>query len=476
MAGSSDAADGETRDTAIVVDVNAVLDRQKLTSAFNARLLLLTFLATTTYGLEFSPTILVGPNLLWEWGGSGAAYSVQLVVSIAAGLFVPLILGYLADRIGRKRVIIAIALAFGLLSLAAAVAMTLVTTSWRQVNVPVTLIAVALGGSLPILVSLVSELAPQRSRATMVILVLAGISFGGGLRLMFVLDFMQPYGPRILFGVAAFAPLAVALALLLALPESAKYLTLHSGRRDELIMLLKRIDPTIEVAPETRFAITGENNKLRFSPATLFAGPLAALTPLYWISNFSVLMVFNFVLDKMVLVLMASGLSSDRTLIAVMFFQFSGALGGLSTMLFLDKFGFWPVPILFACAIPVVIGIDIDGFAPAALLAGAWFCLLGVQFGNIATGANLYPTYIRAFALGLNFAVARLGSGLWPLLDDTELRLYFNAWRMFALAAVLLVVGLIAALLIVPRYRAALKRRLAGAATAVAVQQNPEPK
>src|ERR1700680_2183940 len=121
MADSSDAADGETHDTAIVVDINAVLDRQKLTSAFNARLLLLTLLATTTYGLEFSPTILVGPNLLWEWDGGGVAYSVQLVVSIAAGLFVPLILGYLADRIGRKRVIIAIALVFGLLALAAAV-------------------------------------------------------------------------------------------------------------------------------------------------------------------------------------------------------------------------------------------------------------------------------------------------------------------------------------------------------------------
>ena len=44
-----------------------------------------------------------------------------------------------------------------------------------------------------------------------------------------------------------------------------------------------------------------------------------------------------------------------------------------------------------------------------ALVAGAGFCLLGLQFGNIATEANIYPTYIRSWGVGSNFAVARIG-------------------------------------------------------------------
>ena len=440
-----------------IVDVSELLDRQKITG-FNGRLLILAFLVTTIYGFEFSTTIFFGRDLRWEWGVSRAEYFVQLALSLAVGCVVPLILGRLADCFGRRRVIVAIAITFGLLALVAAIASALVTVSSKQIVIPVTLVAISLGGALPTLVSLLNEFAPKRARAAMVILMLSGIGFGGGLRVPLALNSMQPYGLHILFWIGGLAPLAVALALLVALPESVKYLALHPARRAELIVLLKRIDNTLNLGDDTRFVISGECNKPRFSYGALFAGPLAVLTPLYWISNFAILMVLSFVTEKMVLILMASGLSSDQTLIAVMFIQFSGALGGLLAMRFLDKFGFWPVPILVASAIPILISIDIDGFAPAALFAGAWLCLFGAQFGNIATGANIYPTQIRAFAVGASFAAARIGGGLYWLLDDMDLRLYLHAWRMFALAAVPLGVGLVAALLIVPCYRTLLKR------------------
>jgi|HubBroStandDraft_4_1064222.scaffolds.fasta_scaffold94125_1 AAHS family 4-hydroxybenzoate transporter-like MFS transporter len=440
-----------------IVDLTEVLDRQKITG-FNARLLLLTFLVTTTYGLEFGPTILAGSDFRWGWDESGAGYSVKLVLSLAAGCIAPLILGGLADCFGRRRIIVAAAFAFGLFALAAAIAMALMTVPRKQIVFPVTLIAVLLGGVLPILVSLINEFAPKRARATMVILMLSGIGFGGGLRMLFVLNFMQPYGLHIAPWIGGVAPLAVALALWSALPESAKYLASHPVRRDELIVLIKRIDNTLDVGDDARFVISSERNEPRFSLGALFAGPLAVLTPLYWILNFATLMVLSFVIEEMVQVLMASGLSSHKTFIAVMFIQFSGALGGLFAMRFFDKFGIWPVTILLACAVPILIGIDIDGFVPAALLGGTWFCLFGAQFGNIATEANIYPTHIRAFAVGTSFAAARIGSGLYWLLDDMDLRLYLHAWRMFALAATPLGVGIIAALLIAPRYLALLKR------------------
>jgi MFS transporter, AAHS family, 4-hydroxybenzoate transporter len=440
-----------------IVDVSELLDRQKI-RGFNGRLLFLAFLVTTIYGLEFSPTILIGRDLRWEWGVSGGAYSVQLALSLAVGCVVPLILGRLADCFGRRRIIVAIAMTFGLLALVAAIAMALMTVSSKQIVAPVTLIAISLGGALPILVSLLNEFAPKRARATMVILMLSGIGFGGGLRMLSALNFMQPYGSHIVFWIGGVAPLAVALVLWSALPESAKYLALRPARRAELIVLLKRIDNTLDLSNDTRFVISDECNKPRFSVGALFAGPLAVLTPLYWVSNFSILMVLSFVIEKMVLVLMASGLSSGQTLMAVMFIQFSGALAGLLAMRFLDKFGFWPVPILVACAIPILIGIDVDGFAPAAFLGGAWFCLFGAQFGNIATEANIYPTHIRAFAVGTCFAAARIGSGLYWLLDDMDLRLYLHVKQMFALAVAPLGIGLAGALLIAPRYRALLKR------------------
>jgi hypothetical protein len=94
-----------------------------------------------------------------------------------------------------------------------------------------------------------------------------------------------------------------------------------------------------------------------------------------------------------------------------------------------------------------------------ALVAGAGFCLLGLQFGNIASEANIYPTYIRSWGIGSNFAVARVGGALGPLLGGIAYGANLPAQQIFAFAAAPLVVGLIVALIIMPRYRAEMRRQ-----------------
>jgi AAHS family 4-hydroxybenzoate transporter-like MFS transporter len=438
------------------VDVTAVLDRQKIT-AFNIRLVILAFLVMMTDGYDLGAAAFAGPGLIKEWGLRGPELGVLLSSSLAAGFFGPPILGYLADRFGRKRIIVGGAFAFGLFSLAA-----VATTSLNQLVLTRILAGVALAGTLPIMVSLINEFAPKQARATMVVLMFTGVTFGGGLPGLIAAKFMAVYGWRILFWVGGLAPLAIAAVLLFALPESVKYLTLHPARRAELVALLKRIDGMLQIGPDTHFIITGEQNRPRFRIGALLEGPLAVLTPLYWASNLVCLMVFYFINQWMPTVLSSSGVTIEQAAIATTLFQFGGTLAGLLSMRFLDKVGFLPVPILFACAIPIVIGIGIPGLPPAALIAlvaSAGFCLLGLQFGNIATEANIYPTYIRGWGIGSNFAVARIGGALGPLLGGMAFGAHMPAQQIFAIAAAPLAVGLIVALLIVPRYRAQLQRQ-----------------
>jgi AAHS family 4-hydroxybenzoate transporter-like MFS transporter len=438
------------------VDVTAVLDRQKITG-FNVLLVVLAFLVMMTDGYDLGAVAFAGPGLIKEWGLRGPQLGILLSSSLAAGLFGPPLLGYLADRFGRKRVIVAGAFAFGLFSLAA-----VATASLNQLVITRILAGVALAGTLPIMVSLINEFAPKHARATMVILMFSGVTFGGGLPGLIAAKYMAVYGWRILFWVGGLAPLAVAAVLTVALPESVKYLALHPRRRDELVALLRRLEPTLQIGPATRFIISGEENKTRFSLGALLKGPLAVLTPLYWVSNLVALMVFYFINQWMPTVLSSSGVSVEQAAIATALFQFGGTAAGLLSMRFLDRVGFLPVPILFACGIPVVIGIGIPGLPPAALIAlvaSAGFCLLGLQFGNIATEANIYPTYIRAWGIGSNFAIARIGGALGPLLGGMAFGAHLPAQRIFLIAAAPLVVGFFVALLIVPRYRAQLARQ-----------------
>ena len=454
--------------TQAIVDVTEVLDRQKITR-FNVGLLILAFLVMMTDGYDLGATAFAGPGLIKEWGLRGPELGVLLSSSLAAGFFGPPILGYLADRFGRKRVIVAGAFAFGLFTLAA-----VPTTSLNELVVTRIFTGIALAGTLPIVVALTNELAPKHARATMVVLMFTGVTFGGGLPGLIAAKYMALHGWRILFWVGGLAPLAIASVLLFALPESVKYLTLHPARRDELVAMLKRIDGSLRIGSDTRFIISGEQNKTRFSLGALLEGPLAVLTPLYWTSNLVTLMVFYFINQWMPTVLSSSGVSVEQAAIATTLFQFGGTLAGLLSMRFLDKVGFLPVPILFACAIPIVIGIGIPGLSPAVLIglvASAGFCLLGLQFGNIATEANIYPTYIRSWGVGSNFAVARIGGGLGPLLGGMAFGAHLPGQQIFAIAAAPLVVGLIAAVLIVPRYRAQLQRQQSDAEAASHVRQ-----
>jgi MFS transporter, AAHS family, 4-hydroxybenzoate transporter len=451
-----------------IVDVTEVLDRQKITR-FNVGLVILAFLVMMTDGYDLGAAAFAGPGLIKEWGLRGPELGVLLSSSLAAGFFGPPILGYIADHFGRKRVIVAGAFAFGLFSLAA-----VATTSLNQLVLTRIFAGIALAGTLPTVVSLINEFAPKHARATMVILMFSGVTFGGGLPGLIAAKFMAVHGWRILFWVGGLAPLAIVSVLVFALPESVKYLTLHPARRDELVALLKRIDSALQIGPDTQFIISGEHNKPRFSLRALLEGPLAVLTPLYWVSNLVCLMVFYFINQWMPTVLSSSGVSVEQAAIATALFQFGGTLAGLLSMRFLDKVGFLPVPILFACAIPIVIGIGVPGHSPAvliALVASAGFCLLGLQFGNIATEANIYPTYIRSWGVGSNFAVARIGGALGPLLGGMAFGAHLPGQQIFMIAAAPLVVGLTVALLIVPRYRAQLLRQRGDAEAVSPVRQ-----
>jgi AAHS family 4-hydroxybenzoate transporter-like MFS transporter len=439
-----------------IIDVSAVLDRQKITG-FNVRLVILAFLILMTDGYDLGAAAFAGPGLIKEWGLRGPELGVLLSSSLAAGFFGPPLLGYLADRFGRKRVIVSGAYAFGLFTLAA-----VATSSLNQLILTRILTGVALAGTMPIMVALINEFAPKRARSTMVVLMFTGVTFGGGLPGLIAAKFMAAHGWRILFWVGGIAPLVIATLLVFLLPESVKYLTLHPARRSELVALLKRLDPSLPMGADTRFIIATEQNKVRFSFGALLQGPLAVLTPLYWTSNLAALIVFYFINQWMPTVLSHSGVSIEQAAIATTLFQFGGTFAGLLSMRMLDRHGFLPVPVLFACAIPIVIAIGIPGLPAAtliALVASAGFCLLGLQFGNIATEANIYPTYIRSWGIASNFAVARVGGALGPLLGGKAFGAGLPAQQIFAIAAAPLVVGLIAALFILPRYRAQLQRQ-----------------
>ena len=137
-----------------------------------------------------------------------------------------LVFGPLADRIGRKKIIILSTLAFGI--------GTLVTAFVQDVN---TLLAVrfltglGLGGAMPNTIAMTSEFSPHRRRATMVMVMFCGFSIGAALGGFLAAGLIPYFGWRSVFFVGGIAPLLLVPILALRLPESVRFLALTGPRQ-----------------------------------------------------------------------------------------------------------------------------------------------------------------------------------------------------------------------------------------------------
>lgn len=433
------------------VDLSRIIDAQKI-GAFHITLVVVTFIVVMADGYDIGAAAFAAPALVREWHVSPAALGGLFSAGLFAGLFGPPILGWIADHYGRRTALVGGLLFFGVFTWASVLAPDLQTLIWLRF-----VAGVGIAGVLPIATALVAEFAPRRMRATLFILMFSGVTFGGGVPGIVAAKYMATHGWQILFWVGGITPIIVAFIALFVLPESIKFLSLKRERHERLVQQIERMQPGLDLDPNSNFTIGGEDNREKFSYGAIFKGRLAWITPMFWLSNAVNLMIFYFINQWTPTILSNSGYPIADAGLAITAFQFAGTLGGIVIMRPLDKYGFVPVPILFACAIPIVACIGLPGLPEGviiALVAAAGFCLLGLQFGNIASETNIFPTYIRSWGLGSCFGAGRVGSVIGPIVGGFLISMHMPTKYLFWLATIPLAIGLVNAIFLTPLYRA----------------------
>jgi len=433
------------------VDLTRIIDSQKI-GMFHIILVAMTFVVVMADGYDIGAAAFAAPVLIKEWHINPADLGKLFSAGLFAGLFGPPLLGWIADHYGRRTALIGGLLFFGAFTWASVLA----TDLWTLVALRF-IAGIGIAGVLPIATALVAEFAPRRMRATLFILMFSGVTFGGGVPGLVAAKYMATEGWQILFWVGGLTPIVVALVAMFVLPESIKFLSLKRERHERLVKQIARMQPGLALDPNSNFTIGGEDNRDKFSYGAIFKGRLAWITPMFWLSNAINLMIFYFINQWTPTILATNGYSTEHAALAITAFQFAGTAGGLAIMRPLDKYGFIPVPILFACAIPIVALIGLPGLPEGviiALVAASGFCLLGLQFGNISSETNVYPTYIRSWGLGSCFGAGRVGSVVGPIVGGYLIAAHVPTQYLFWLAAIPLAIGLINAIVLTPLYRA----------------------
>jgi MFS transporter, AAHS family, 4-hydroxybenzoate transporter len=416
---------------ASLVDVAAFIDQQPV-GGFQLKLLLTCAAVLFLDGFDTQAIGYVAPALAKEWGLTKGALGPVFSAGLFGLMIGALLFGPLADRIGRKKIIIFSTLAFGLGAL--------VTAFVQDVN---TLLAIrfltglGLGGAMPNAVAMTSEFNPRRRRATMVMIMFCGFSVGAALGGLLAAALIPQFGWRSVFLVGGVAPLLLVPILALRLPESVRFLALTGSANERVAQLLGSISPKAAFAPATQFVIH-EPGLAGIPVLHLFKSGRTLVTLLLWVVFFMSLLDLYFLSNWLPTVLNDLGASISSAALIGSMLQIGGVVGTFALGSVIDRFSFRALALVYFAAVFAVGAIGQLGHSTALVTAAifaAGFCIVGGQIAANALAATFYPTAVRSTGVGWALGIGRIGSIVGPLVGGALLTAKWSTGSVFLAAA-----------------------------------------
>jgi MFS transporter, AAHS family, 4-hydroxybenzoate transporter len=415
-----------------VVDVQALIDAQPV-SLLQTLLLFLCFLVVAIDGFDTAIIGFIAPAIRAEW----RLAVTQLGPLFAAGLFGLMLgafaVGPLADRYGRKTLLVMSMILFGSASLAASFSIDL---RWLIALRFIT--GLGLGGAMPMTITLASEFCPARRRSSLVTLMFCGFTLGSAIGGLIAARVLPGFGWRVLLIGGGVAPLLLAPVLAASLPESVRFLVMRGNAHDRIVAVLRRIAPTADMGA-ARFV--GATVSTASPVAQLFAGGLLSGTLLLWLAFFMSLLVVYLMTNWMpTLLQQASGTSIADAALITATYQVGGTLGAIVVGRLMDRLE--PHAVLVTsyltgagCIVLISLSAHQPGLMTLAVFA-AGACISGGQVGGNALSAAFYPTPYRATGVAWANGVGRSGSIVGSLVGGTLLGFGWSAPTVYALVAI----------------------------------------
>ncbi|MGO2769094.1 3-(3-hydroxy-phenyl)propionate transporter MhpT [Pseudomonas taetrolens] len=289
--------------------------------------------------------------------------------------------GWLADRIGRKRVLMASVALFGLFSLITALAW-----DFNSLLIARCLTGVGLGAALPNLIALTSEVAGPRLRGAAVSMMYCGVPLGAALAAVIGIADLAG-GWQVVFYVGGVVPLLIVPLLGVYLSESL------------LFRSAKDSAPTGVVQG-------------------LFRDGAALPTALIWVSYFFTLMVVYILINWLPSLVVGQGFSGRQASWVMLALQVGAAVGTLFLGWVMDRLPAWALSaLIYLGLLASLTALGLADHLQSMLLAGfvAGFFATGGQCVLYALAPHFYRPSIRATGVGSAVAIGRLGAMSGPL-------------------------------------------------------------
>jgi MFS transporter, AAHS family, 4-hydroxybenzoate transporter len=400
--------------TGAKLDLESIIDASPVTR-FQIVITTLCALVAVLDGYDTQTIAFVAPEIVQRWHVPAWQFGSVFASGLLGGLLGAIVFGIVGDRLGRKPVLLVTVVLFSVGSLLTALCNTLPSLTGMRF-----LTGLGLGGALPCFVSLTSEYAPKRLRATLVTTMFCGFPLGAVIGAFVSAQLIPAFGWESVFIVGGVLPLLTLPFLALFAPESVRFLELRQNHK-EIGLLLRRMG--------SRFEWSGEVPRIghgtRVPVINLFRDGRALGTILLWVTLFLSLLLTYFLVNWVPVVAGRHGLSASSAVQASAMLNFGSIFGCIVLGRLADRFGTARVVgggfLLGALAIASIGHVAASAVQLGAVAFVAGFFSIGAQICTVAMCAAFYDTFSRATGIGWSMGIGRVGAIVGPVLGGVLL-------------------------------------------------------
>lgn len=383
------------------------------------------------------------PVLVREWNLDPQQTGAILSMGYVGQLFGAVLFGWLAERLGRLKVLLFTILLFVSMDVACLFATgALMMMVFRFIQ------GIGTGGEVPVASAYINEYIGSHGRGRFFLLYEVMFLFGLVGAGLIARALVPVYGWQVMFAVGL-VPAIILLPLRFFMKESPRWLA-SKGRYAEADRIVAQLEASavraghklaepkvVPVAPKADTASTWRE---------LFQGIYRQRTLTIWGMWFCSYLVANGMITWLpTLYRQTFDLPLETALLYGLLTSVAGVIAAIACALLIDKVGRkrWYTGAFLLAPIPLLALAMLGATSPiqVLLLAGLAYAIVQtITFSLYLYSAEIYPTRLRALGTGLGSAWLRLGSFAGPLVVGWTMA-HFGIEYVFAIFAVSLLVG-----------------------------------
>ena len=315
--------------------------------------------------------------------------------------------GPLADRLGRKRLLVVSVLIFAVGCLGSSFAADL-----TEMTVLRFITGIGLGAAMPNAVTLMSEYCPDQRRAMLTNAMFSGFPLGAAFGGFLAAWMIPQWGWRSVLILGGLTPVVLVVLLLVFLPESVRYMVARAQPVERIRAVLCRISSRANDAKSFFLTEAKPVDKSKSGLGVVLSGAYAAGSIMLWLAYFMGLVIFYALINWMPILFKDAGINpTDAVLISALF-----PLGGVGAIFFgwlMDRFnGNRIIAIGYALTSVAIYAIgqvsgNVGLLMVTVFVGGA--IMNTTQSSMPALAAGFYPTQGRATGVSWMLGIGRFG-------------------------------------------------------------------